>query len=248
MILLERHAYTNRWRRITPAAKGLFSMCGLTAAFVATQPAVTVVLALSVVAITLLGTGIPLKDYMRVAAPALLFLLVSALTLLVSLHLDSPSGPSLALIPTELPHVAQVCSRSLGGLAALLFLALTTPMSDIIALLRRLKTPEILLGLMTLCYRMLFVLSEAMHDMYTAQEARLGHAGPRRTLRSLGILAANLMVQVWQRSLAMHHGALARNNDGPLRFLEPEYPNSQASLATAALGGGCLIVLAVVLS
>ncbi|WP_201132271.1 cobalt ECF transporter T component CbiQ [Geobacter anodireducens] len=245
MMLLERYAYTNRWRRVDPAAKGLFSLCGLTAVFMATGPAAAVP-AVALVATTLVGTGMPLKSYLRVAAPALLFLATSALTLLVSLRPGGPSGIVLSLVPAELPHAALVCTRSLGGLAALLFLALTTPMNDIIALLRRLKTPEVLLDLMTLCYRMLFVLSEAMHDMHTAQAARLGHAGPRRTLRSLGILAANLTVQVWQRSLALHHGALARTSDGPLRFLEPEYPHSRASLATAALGGGGLIVLAVV--
>jgi cobalt/nickel transport system permease protein len=246
MILLERHAYTNRWRRVTPAAKGLFSLCGLTAVFAATSPAVAGGLALVLVAATLLGSGMPVKDYLRVAAPALFFLATSALTLLFSLHLGGPSGPALQLAPTEFTHVALVCARSLGGLAAMLFLGLTTPMNDIIALLRRLKAPEVLLDLMTICYRMLFVFSEAMHDMHTAQAARLGHAGPGRALRSLGILAANLTVQVWQRSLALHHAALARNNDGPLRFLEYEYPQTTASIATAALAGGGLIVLALV--
>ena len=246
MTLLERHAYSNRWRRVTPAAKGLFSLCGLTAVFAATSPAVAGGLALVLVTATLLGTGMPVKDYLRVAAPALFFLATSTLTLLFSLSLGGPSGPALHLVPAEFPHVALVCARSLGGLAAMLFLGLTTPMNDIIALLRRLKAPEVMLDLMTLCYRMLFVLSEAVHDMHTAQAARLGHAAPRLALRSLGILAANLTVQVWQRSLALHHAALARNNDGPLRFLETEYPRTTASMATAALAGGGLIVLALV--
>ncbi|BCS53197.1 cobalt ECF transporter T component CbiQ [Geobacter sp. SVR] len=248
MMLLERHAHANRWRRVDPAAKGLFTLCGLAAVFMAPRPAVAAGLALVLAVVTLLGAGTPLKDYLRVAAPALLFLATSALTLSLSLNMSGPAGPSLRPVPAEeMHHVARVCARSLGGLAALLFLGLTTPMNDIIALLRRLKTPEVLLDLMTLCYRMLFVLSEAVHDMHTAQAARLGQATPRLALRSLGILAANLMVQVWQRSLALHQGALARNNDGPLRFLEPGYPRSAASLTIAVLAGGSLIVLTVVI-
>ena len=245
-MLLERHAYASRWRRVDPAAKGLFALCGLAAVFATPRPGIAAGLALILAVATLLGTGISVKSYLRVAAPALLFLATSVVTLPFSLRFGAPTGLVLFLVPAELPHVALVCARSLGGLAALLFLALTTPMNDIIALLRRLKAPEVLLDLMTLCYRMLFVLSEAMHDMHTAQAARLGHAGPRRAMRSLGIMAANLMVQVWQRSLALHHAAQARNNDGPLRFLEPEYPRTRASLAAAALGGGSLIVLALV--
>ena len=248
MMMLERYAYANRWRHVSPAAKGLFALCGLTAVFAAASPRVAGSLALVLVAVTLAGTGMSLKNYLRVAAPALGFLGTSTVTLLFSLRMDGPSGPALHLAGTELPRVALVCTRSLGGLSALLFLALTTPMNDIIALLRRLKTPETLLDIMTLGYRMIFVFSEALHDMHTAQAARLGYASPGRALRSLGVLAANLTLQVWQRSLALHQAALARNNDGPLRFLEPEYPRARASLATAALSGGSLVVLALVTS
>ena len=46
-----------------------------------------------------------------------------------------------------------------------LFLVLTTPLIDLIAMLRRLKTPEALLEIMVLSYRMLFVFSEAVHDL-----------------------------------------------------------------------------------
>lgn len=246
MMLVERHASANRWRQVTPAAKGLFTLCGFVAVFSAPRPAVAAGLALVLAAVTLVGAGIPLTSYLRVAAPALLFLAVSALTLLVSLNLSGPDGPALRTAPGEAHRAAQVCARSLGGLAALLFLGLTTPMNDIIALLRRLKTPEVLLDLMTLCYRMLFVLSEALHDIRTAQAARLGYATNRLALRSLGILAANLAVQVWQRSHALHQAALARANDGPLHFLEPDYPRSRAGLAIAALAGSGLIALALV--
>lgn len=246
MMMLERYAYANRWRRVSPAAKGLFALCGLTAVFAAATPRVAGGLALVLIAITLAGTGISLKSYLRVAAPALCFLATSACTLLFSLRLDGASWPTLQLVTSELPRVALVCTRSLGGLTALLFLALTTPMNDIIALLRHLKTPVTLLDIMTLCYRMLFVFSEAVHDMHTAQAARLGYARPSRALCSLGTLAANLTIQVWQRSQALHQAALARNSDGPLRFLEPEYPRVRASLAMASLSGGGLIALALV--
>lgn len=246
MMVLERHVYSSRWRRVTPAAKGLFTLCGLTAVFLAPHPIVTCGLALVMTTATLYGSGIPLKDYLRMASPALLFLAVSALSLIFSLRVGGPLGMSLQLAKSEIPRAALVSARALGGLASLLFLALTTPMNDIISLLRRLKTPETLLDLMCLCYRMLFVFSEAVRDVHTAQAARLGHSSPRRALRSLGILSASLTLQVWYRSQALHQSAMARNNDGPLRFLEPEFPRKRSSLAVSALGGGTLIMLALV--
>lgn len=246
-MLIEESAYTNHWRRVTPAAKGLFSLCGLVASFVAATPATACGIAVILCVITIAGAGIPPVRYLRIVAPALLFLAVSTLSLLVSLKIgDSLSDVFLHLAKTELHRVAQVCGRSLGGLTALLFLALTTPLIDIIALLRRLKAPEVLLDIMILCYRTLFVFSEAVHDTITAQSSRLGYATARLSMRSLGGLVANITVQIWQRSQALHVAAMARNNDGPLRFLEHVYPNSARNICVAVIGGIMLIALATV--
>ena len=120
----------------------------------------------------------------------------------MAFSLDIGEGtPALKMTPGGLLKLAEVGTRSLGSLAALLFLVLTTPLIDLIALLRRLKVPALLLEIMVLCYRMLFVFSAAVHETLTAQSARLGYATPRLAMRSLGGLAANLTLQVWQLSL-----------------------------------------------
>jgi cobalt/nickel transport system permease protein len=100
---------------------------------------------------------------------------------------------------------------------------------------------------MTLCYRTLFVLSEAVHETITAQSARLGYASLRLSLRSLGGLVANLTLQVWQRSQTLHLAALARNSDGALCFLENSYTNTPRNISIAATTGFLLIILAVIL-
>ena len=247
-MLTEQAAYSNRWRRVSPVAKGCFSLCGIVASFAAASPRTALLIALILTAITIFGAGIPVGRYLRVAAPPLLFLSTSALSLLVSLGSGEPAGGvPFHLATAEFPRIAQVCSRSLACLTALLFLALTTPLPDIISLLRRCKVPDTLLDLMTLCYRTLFVLSESVHDTLTAQAARLGYANLRLSFRSLGGLVANLAVQVWQRSQALHLAALARNNDGPLRFLENSYADSPRNISVALASGFFIITLSVIL-
>jgi cobalt/nickel transport system permease protein len=248
-MLIEQSAYANRWRRVSPAAKGLFSLCGMVAAYNAATPAISCSVAAVLSAVAVLGAGIPPGRYLKVAAPALLFLATSAATLLFSMSLGGASGTiALSLVPTELPRVAQVCARSLGGLTALLFLAMTTPLSDIIALLRRLRAPEVLLDIMVICYRTIFVFSEAVRDTMTAQSARLGYSTHRLALRSLGCLVATITAQIWHRSQTLHIAALARNNDGPLRFLEHIYPNPARDLCIAFSGGFTVIAFAVLMS
>lgn len=247
-MLVEQSAYANRWLRVSPSAKAAFAAAAFVAAFVAAPHAAALV-ALVLVAITVLGAGVPAARYLRVALPALFFLGTSCLSLLFSLDIDSAGGGlAVAWAPDAAGRIAVVGSRALAALAALLFLVLTTPLLDLIALLRRLRLPEVLLEIMVLCYRMLFVFSEAMHDTWTAQAARLGYATPRVALRSLGSLAAGLALQIGQRAHDLHVAALSRNNDGPLRFVAPVFPNASRELAIAAAAGFVLVILAVVLS
>jgi cobalt/nickel transport system permease protein len=248
-VLTEQSAYLNRWRRISPAAKGLFTLSGIIAAFAAGSPRTALLVALVMSAIAIFGAGVPLTCYLRVVAPPLLFLLASVLSLMISLDFGiSTTGLSLHLTESNLLRIAHTGSRSLACLTALLFLALTTPLSDIISLLRRCRVPETLLDLMTLCYRTLFVLSEAVHDTMTAQSARLGYTTLSISMRSLGGLISNLIVQVWQRSLALHNAAEARGNDGALRFLENSYDNTCLSVAIATVSGCLIVALATLLT
>lgn len=246
-MLIEQLSYSNRLRRVHPAAKAVFSLCGMVAAFLAHSPVAAFIMVLLLVAVTWLGAGIPLGSYLRVSAAPLLFLLVSGGSLAVSvgwqgefpwIYLDSSREQFLV--------ARQVAGRSLVCLAALLFLALSTPLNDLIALLRRIGFPAVLTDMMTLCYRTLFVFVEALHDISTAQASRLGYATPRLALRSLGIMVASLTVQIWQRSLALHHSALSRANDGPLCFMTPSYPAAAGSLLIGLLAGCALIALAMV--
>ena len=243
-MLIEQAAYGNRWRRVSPAAKGAFALAGLLAAFLAHSPQNALGVALLLAASTLLGAAVPMRLYGRVALPGAAFLMLSCLTLLVSVQLDEHGAASWRYAPEMLPQVEAIAARALAALAALLSLVLTTPLPDLIGLLRRLHTPEILLDLMVLCYRMLFVFSATTRDIVSAQDARLGYSTRRRGLRSLGQLIASLSLGIWLRARALHRAALARNGDGPLRFLTPVYPQAGRDRLIALLAGGSLIVAA----
>ncbi len=242
-MLIEQAAYASRWRRVCPAAKASLALGGLIAVFAAPGANGALGVALILLAITRCLAGVPLTLSLRAAAPALFFLASGCLSLAVSLGSDGAGGLTLHPAPDAAAQLSQAASRSLGALAALLLLVLTTPLPDLISLFRRLNMPELLLDLMVLCYRMLFVFSAVVHDNVTAQAARLGYTTPRRARRSLGGLAANLAVQVWQRAGALHTAAQARNSEGPLRFLAPRFDHVGRDTALALAAGLALIVL-----
>lgn len=244
-MLIEQSAYSNRWRAASPVAKGVFAFAGIVAAFVAKNPAFSFWVAPFMTATAIFGARIPLSRYLRVAAPALGFLLLTSLSMAVSIRFHNAT-PSLSFDWNQ-SVVTQVCGRSLAGLTSLLFLALTTPLTHIIAMLRFFRTPDILLDIMVVCYRTLFVFSETIHETMTAQSARLGYRNIPVSIRSLGALTANLTVDVWQRSCALNTAAMSRNSNGSFRFMEQTFSNATRDIGLASTCGLCMIILALVL-
>lgn len=238
---IEAAAYASRWQCVAPAAKALFASAGMAAAWIALRPATLAALAGVTMLVALFGARVPPRTYAAVLFAPLGFLLLSCLTMLVTPGASGAWHFTAALLPI----VERTALRSLAMLAALLSLVLTTPLPDLLVLLRRLRTPELLLDLMALCYRMLFVLRQAWDEGVIAQSARLGYRGWRQAWRSTGLLAGQMAVQVWQRAAALQMAADARGYQGTLRFLPAEFAHARRDTVWAALGGALLIVAAI---
>lgn len=236
---IDAAAYACRWQGVAPSAKALFALAGIAAAWLARSPSTLGMLAMLSALATLAGARVPLRTYFAVALAPLGFLSLSCLTMLVT----PAAGGGWQWTPALLPAVASIAMRSLAVLAAILGLMLTTPMPDLLLLLRRLRVPELLLDMMALCYRMVFVLRQAWDEGSTAQAARLGHSGWRQSWRSIGLLAGQMAVQVWQRASALQNAADARAWQGSLRFLPASFPNARRQVALALLAGAILLAI-----
>jgi cobalt/nickel transport system permease protein len=242
-VIIERLAYASPWRAVAPSAKAIFAGGAMAAAWLAPSPWMAAGLAALVATVTVAGARIPPRDYLRVAMAPMGFLMLSCLTMLVTVN-PSPGAPTWRLATEMLPQVLMIATRAMALCAALLWLVLTTPLGDLLALLRRLRCPAVLADLMAVTYRMQSVLGDAWSDGLTAQRARLGHAGRLQSLRSTAQLISQMAVQCWMRASALQAAADARNFDGTLRFLHAAHPNGRREGAVAAAAAIGLILLA----
>ena len=153
-------------------------------------------------------------------------------------------GHGFSLSPAGLAAAGGLIARSLAGLACLLFLALTTPATDLMAGLRRLGVPAEIVEIALLMYRFIFLIAGEAMAMDAAQAARLGHATHWRRLRSLGLLLASLLPRAFDRARRLETGLAARGWEGEMRVLRDppalSYPVLAlvvaAELLTAAAG------------
>ncbi|MFD2180647.1 cobalt ECF transporter T component CbiQ [Rhodoplanes azumiensis] len=223
---VDRAAHLNRWRSRSLAEKSVLAFGMMAFALVFPPFPVAPVVAVVMTAATLLGARVSPRTWLACVAAPVGFLLVGSL----SLALQVGDG-GIGLAPDGLATAAGTTARALACVTALLFLALTTPATDLVAGARRLGLPGEIAEIALLTYRFLFLFGATALAMDAAQAARLGHAGAGRRLRSLGLLIANLLPRSLYRARRLEVGLAARGWTGEMRVLSRRTPVSRPVLA-----------------
>ena len=136
----------------------------------------------------------------------------------------------LTMTPKSIMLAVRLLMRSLGCAAAMNFLALTTPLVDLIDLLRRMRVSELLIDLMTLIYRFVFTLTDCLERMVLAQKMRMGFNGWRNSLRSMGRIGANLFIEAYRHSQRLQTALEGRGWEGTLRVLPQQYERPEVAM------------------
>ena len=110
-----------------------------------------------------------------------------------------------------------VLSRVAGGMSALIFLALTTPMTDLFMVMRRCRVPEAVLDLAMMIYRTIFMIMDQLVQTYQAQRMRLGYASFRESIRSFSMLCGSVFIGSWIAGEDLIRAMDARCYSGSLR-------------------------------
>ena len=135
--------------------------------------------------------------------------------------------------------------RILAAVSLAMLLSFSTPMIEILATLRLLKVPGMILELADMIYRYAFSLGEIASTMRKAQLSRGGEGlAWHRQARDIGLLAGNLMVKAFDRSVRVYKAMLARGYDENAETA-PYYtcPIPKRDLRVGVLAGLVLLLL-----
>ncbi|NJN65593.1 MAG: cobalt ECF transporter T component CbiQ [Chloroflexaceae bacterium] len=252
MQLIDRYAYANRLRNIDPAQKTALAVLVIGLCLLLNRPAVGLVATAWMGGLTVVRAGVPWAVVGRVLLAEGLFLVLAVVGVALSFSTSPPPPPFRSFQvgalwiggnPASFSLAGLLVSRALGCAAAMNFLALTTPLMDLVHLLRQLRMPPVLIDLICVMYRFVFILLERMQRMHTAQQSRLGYATRRAALRSSGLLASRLFVDAYQRSTRMQTALESRGYTGDLRVLPLNYRyDARLSVLGAAVGSSLLLV------
>lgn len=216
---LDRAASQNRWRHRALEEKALIGFGFLTLALILPPWPGAVLVTLAILGFSFLGARVPVRLWLATAALPLGFLIAGTLMLLVKV---GPAG--VAFAPEGLVLAAELVARTMAATFCLMFIAMTTPMTDLFGGLRRLRVPPELVELALLTYRFVFLIADEAAAMTAAQRARLGHSSRRRWLRSTAMVIANLLPRALARARRMETGLAARGWKGEMRVLKAQVP------------------------
>lgn len=87
--------------------------------------------------------------------------------------------------------------RVIGGMSALIFIAVTTPMTDLFVVMRQCRIPEVVLDLAMIIYRSIFMIMDQLVQTYQAQVMRLAYGSFRESIRSFATLCGSVFIASW---------------------------------------------------
>jgi cobalt/nickel transport system permease protein len=227
---IDRNAQTNRWRWLPVVEKAVFAIGLMIASLLSHGWAVQGIIVVLVAFLLIFGARISARDLLTTAAIPLGFILTSTLAQLVTLHFDH-GAPHLGLSWTTWHSAAYTGVRSFACVLALLGLALTTPLPDILGLLRRVGVSSEINDIALMMFRFIWLLLDCAERGTQSQANRLGYSTYPRTMRSLGMLGAALLPRALGRAQRLESGLAARGYDGELRFIQQAAPASVPRLA-----------------
>ncbi len=246
MHIIDLYAYSNRIRRVDPAHKFGLTLLVILLCLLLNEPLVGLLAVVWMMVLAVRLAGLSPRTFGRVLLAEATFLALTTIGVALSVSLADPRGVTpwavnlgplwLSTSPQAIVTGLNILLRALGAAAAMNFLALTTPLVDLVELFRRWRVPPEIIDLMTLIYRFIFVLLESLDRMQMAQASRLGYQAPYlQAMNNAALLGSRLFIDAFQRSRRLQLALESRGFSGDLRVLPAVYTADPRLTRAAAL-------------
>lgn len=199
--------------------------------------------------VAVLFARVPVRSYLLALAAPGAFLAIGAVAMAVSIGAAAEPvwtlGP-LAITRESIETSGLLTTRALAASAAVILLACTTPITELLAGMKRIGVPGPVLDIAGSTYNMVFLLWSQAQSVSRSQRARLGYSSPRAAVRSVGGLLSTLLITALARARRLDVGLAGRGAGGPLVSQTPAVPLDAAFAAALVLVlamGGAIVAL-----
>lgn len=247
MITIDKLCYNSKLRYVNAGEKFAFAVITLIICVISHSMVIAGIVLGTTGILTVWKGGIPISAYIRYLAAPLAFLVLSTVAIVlnvsrVPLDLFAVQIGTYYLTGSRqaLFYALRLIFTALASVSCLYFLSFNTPMTDILAVMEKLRCPKLMIELMLLIYRYIFVLLETASAITIAQNSRLGNRNYITSLRSFATMLSVVFIRSIKRSRALYDAMESRCYDGTIHVLKEHVsPNKQEII--------CIIVFEIVL-
>jgi len=230
---LDYYAHNNGFRDVNTTFKVLFAVSTLLICVASPSPIIPIFVFILVPSLLIFKAKISYKFYFKFIAIPFFFALITFLYMAlffgstdILIHIGSIGPLDLSIYRDGVQLGFLVFGRMLGAFSCLVFLAFTTPMTELFSIFYRVRIPPIMVELSMLMYRFIFLFMDEAEKMHQAQKTRMGYSDWKSSLRCMGMLGGNLFIRTWFQGEKLHMAMESRGYNGTLKTMnESEFPS-----------------------
>ena len=133
--------------------------------------------------------------------------------------------------------------RSFTSVSCFYFFILTTPVSDVEYILKKMKLPLLFVEIFMMTYRFIFVTAEMAGMIVRSQRSRSGYSSLRNRVNSISLLASSVFVKSYFFSRASYNAMLSRGCESGINVIDNPYRYSAANIFLIVFFNLCFIIL-----
>jgi cobalt/nickel transport system permease protein len=253
MIAIDEIAYNSKISKTNPKIKIAFGIIPLFICIFFNAFSVSILAIFIMGIVTLKYSKITFKKYIFFLLIPFSFLILGTITIIFNRFEQTEQlligfslfGYKYGITQTSLKAGGLLILKALGTVSCMYFVALNTPMNDIIKALQDFKVPNILISLMELIYRYIFVILEETNKIRIAQDSRLGYIDFKTSIKSLGTLIGTLFLRTYLKCDKIYQALVSRGYEGDIKTIKQKYLPSRKILVFGIITSLILIFFGV---
>ena len=224
---IDFYAYNSRIRNWNATFKVTFSVSTLILCITLNHPYVSIAVIIAMTYLTVIKGGLPMSSYLRILTIPITFILLGTITIGIDFS-TQPMGQfcqnlGFCYVFTSwksLKMMLFLILKVFAAISAMEMMALSTPSSEMIGVLRRAHVPKLIVELMNIMYRYIFILIDVNVNMRNSADSRLGFCDLKTSWCTFGKVASNLLIVSLKRANTYFNAMEARCYDGDFMVLE----------------------------
>lgn len=214
---IDEYAYSSKLKNWNSSLKVLFSFVIMILSICSQNIIVPILISVSAGVITIYTGKIRTIEYLSFMCIPLVFLIMTSIAIMLDFNFSG--GFSVKILPENIYRAMHISSKAIGAVSAMYMMSLSTPVTEIIAVLGKLKLPFIIIELMNLIYKYIFVLLDSQAKMKNSAAARLGYCNFRTSLKTFGLICGNLFAVSLRRASDYYNAIESRCSGGKIKFM-----------------------------